>query len=372
MVEVHERYIRSLEQAGALNRELEFLPTDDGFAERRAAGGGLTAARVRDPALAHEDRARRRSCSPPTCRTIPYLSSELERYFPTRLRERFGDAAPAPPAAARDHRDAGRQRPRQPRRHDVRVPAAATRPAPAPTTSPAPTPPPARSSSCAASGRRSRRSTGRARGDADRDAAQGAHPARARDALAAAQPAPAARHRRDGRALRAGRGDARRGAAGAARPVRARGRAREGAALAGVGVPAELAERVAHLEALVPTLRHRRDRGRDRAGRRRRPPDVYFALGARLELHWLRDRIVALPRETRWEAMARAALRDDVYSEQAALTAEVLRVRSPASSAGWPRTRARSSGRCRCSRTSGPAARSISPGCRSPCARSAT
>ena len=52
--------------------------------------------------------------------------------------------------------------------------------------------------------------------------------------------------------------------------------------------------------------------------------DVYFSLGARLELQWLRDRIVALSRETRWEAMARAALRDDVYGEQAALTAEVL------------------------------------------------
>jgi glutamate dehydrogenase len=51
---------------------------------------------------------------------------------------------------------------------------------------------------------------------------------------------------------------------------------------------------------------------------------TYFALGTRLELDWLRDRIVALPRETRWEAMARAALRDDVYGEQAALTAEVL------------------------------------------------
>ena len=32
-----------------------------------------------------------------------------------------------------------------------------------------------------------------------------------------------------------------------------------------------------------------------------------------------------LPRDTRWEAMARAALRDDVYAEQAALTAEVVR-----------------------------------------------
>ena len=56
----------------------------------------------------------------------------------------------------------------------------------------------------------------------------------------------------------------------------------------------------------------------------RQPLDL-FALGARLELHWLRDRIIDLPRATRWEAMARAALRDDVYSEQAGLTAEVLR-----------------------------------------------
>ena len=53
--------------------------------------------------------------------------------------------------------------------------------------------------------------------------------------------------------------------------------------------------------------------------------EVYFALGARLELNWLRERIVALSRDTRWEAMARAALRDDIYAEQAAFTAEVIR-----------------------------------------------
>ena len=52
---------------------------------------------------------------------------------------------------------------------------------------------------------------------------------------------------------------------------------------------------------------------------------VYFQLGARLELHWLRDRIVALPRHDRWSARARAALRDDLYSLHRELTAEVLR-----------------------------------------------
>jgi glutamate dehydrogenase len=52
---------------------------------------------------------------------------------------------------------------------------------------------------------------------------------------------------------------------------------------------------------------------------------VYFRLGERLELHWLRDRIVALPRDDRWRALARAALRDDLYSLHRSLTAEVLR-----------------------------------------------
>ena len=53
---------------------------------------------------------------------------------------------------------------------------------------------------------------------------------------------------------------------------------------------------------------------------------AYYALGARLELWWLRERIVALPRDSRWASMARAALRDDVYSEQAALTQQVMSV----------------------------------------------
>ena len=53
---------------------------------------------------------------------------------------------------------------------------------------------------------------------------------------------------------------------------------------------------------------------------------VYYRLGDALELHWLRDQIVALPRENRWQALARAALRDDLYAQEAALTADVLRI----------------------------------------------
>ncbi|MEA2332416.1 MAG: glutamate dehydrogenase [Thermoleophilaceae bacterium] len=61
---------------------------------------------------------------------------------------------------------------------------------------------------------------------------------------------------------------------------------------------------------------------------------VHFRLGERLELHWLRDRIVALPRDDRWRALARAALRDDVYSLHRSLTAEVLRDGAPDGAVG--------------------------------------
>ena len=58
--------------------------------------------------------------------------------------------------------------------------------------------------------------------------------------------------------------------------------------------------------------------------------ECYFTLGAELELHWLRDQVAALPRVNRWQALARAALRDDLYSLERALTHSVLDV-SPSS-----------------------------------------
>jgi glutamate dehydrogenase len=52
---------------------------------------------------------------------------------------------------------------------------------------------------------------------------------------------------------------------------------------------------------------------------------LHFLLGGRLHLHWLRDQIAELPRSNRWEAMARAALRDDLFGLHAELTADVMR-----------------------------------------------
>jgi glutamate dehydrogenase len=51
---------------------------------------------------------------------------------------------------------------------------------------------------------------------------------------------------------------------------------------------------------------------------------VHFVLGERLGLSTLVDRIFALPRHDRWQTMARAALRDDLYGVHQQLTGAVL------------------------------------------------
>jgi glutamate dehydrogenase len=56
---------------------------------------------------------------------------------------------------------------------------------------------------------------------------------------------------------------------------------------------------------------------------------VHFALGERLGLPLLVSRILALPRDDRWQTMARAALRDDLHAVHSQLTARVLTGTSP-------------------------------------------
>ncbi|HYZ28264.1 MAG TPA: NAD-glutamate dehydrogenase [Thermoleophilaceae bacterium] len=89
------------------------------------------------------------------------------------------------------------------------------------------------------------------------------------------------------------------------------------------GVPATLAGRVAGLSSMVAILDII-----DIADESKAPlatvARIHFELGSRLHLHWLRDRIGELPRDDRWRALARAALRDDLYSIHRELTAAVL------------------------------------------------
>jgi len=56
---------------------------------------------------------------------------------------------------------------------------------------------------------------------------------------------------------------------------------------------------------------------------------VFFTLGERLGLDRLVERIDVLPRQVRWDAMARAALRDELLDAQADLTAAVLQGAGP-------------------------------------------
>ena len=51
---------------------------------------------------------------------------------------------------------------------------------------------------------------------------------------------------------------------------------------------------------------------------------IHFALGERLGVPSLVERILQLPRDDRWQTMARAALRDDLYAVHAQLTAQVI------------------------------------------------
>lgn len=51
---------------------------------------------------------------------------------------------------------------------------------------------------------------------------------------------------------------------------------------------------------------------------------VYFALGERLGFSWMREQITRQPVETRWDVLARAAIRDDLDAQQRRLTVAVL------------------------------------------------
>ena len=91
------------------------------------------------------------------------------------------------------------------------------------------------------------------------------------------------------------------------------------------GVGRELARRMASLPALFAGL-DIVEIAASAAAALEETAGVYFALGEPLLLDWLRDRIAALPRDDRWQALARAALQEDLYAARAWITTEVLRV----------------------------------------------
>jgi len=326
MLEVHERYIDALEEAGVLNRELESLPDDEVLADRKAAGGGLTPPEFAI-LLSYTKNALADELLASDLPEDPNFAGVLARYFPTRLRERFGE-----------------QLQRHPLRREILVTQAVNDLV---------------NHAGTTFAFRLQDETGAGAADIVRGYAAACELFGLRglwaeiEALDGVVPSPTQtamllkarillerstrwllRNRR--RPVDIAETVARYAAGTSAcaerlavllDPAELAVAQAHAESLASAGVPQPLSERVAFVEALVPTL----DVAEIAAAsvlEVTSVAEVYFALGARLELHWLRDRIVALPRDTRWDAMARAALRDDVYAEQAALTAEVVRAGS--------------------------------------------
>jgi glutamate dehydrogenase len=322
MVDVHARYIRSLEQRGRLDRALEFLPDDETLAERKKAGQGLTPPEFAI-LLSYTKVALYDELLASDLPDDANLAGELERYFPTPLRERFG------PRLAR-----------HPLRREI-VDAQVTN---ALVNRTGTTMVFRLGEETGASGPDIARAFTVARDVfglqavwAEIEALDGRVPAeaqflmilKARVLLERATrwllrnrgrpldiAATVAHFRPGAEALAAAAGEV---LSGADRE----GARRTAQELTAAGVPQELATRIGFLTALVPSLdlvevAASTGLSFEEAAR------VYFAIDDRLELHGLRARIAALPREERWEALARRALWEDLQSEHRALTVDVL------------------------------------------------
>jgi glutamate dehydrogenase len=93
--------------------------------------------------------------------------------------------------------------------------------------------------------------------------------------------------------------------------------------LAAEGVPADLAQKTAGFSAAFPALDVVAVAGRTGQDLMR-VAEVYYELADRLGITQLQERVSALPRSDRWQSMARAAIREDLYAAHQLLTADVL------------------------------------------------
>jgi len=322
MVNVHARLIGAMEQSGQLDRALEALPSDDAIAERKLAGRGLTAPELA-VVLAYSKIWLYAELLDSDVPEDAYLSSELARYFPAPLPERF---------AAQMHG------------HRLRREIIATQ---------------VTNSLVDRAGStfvfRLREETGAPPSEIARAYAAAreifAMPrlwadVEALDNHAAADAQIAmlfegrklveraarwlVRNRRrpiDVAATVAQFSPAVTALAGLF-PGVLEGEDREAwdatiERLTGAGIATELATRVAGLSPLFSALDIAEvAEAADRPIEHVAP--LYFRLGSRLQLPWLRERIVELPRPNRWQGLARAALRQELYTLHRALTWEAL------------------------------------------------
>lgn len=91
-----------------------------------------------------------------------------------------------------------------------------------------------------------------------------------------------------------------------------------------IGFPADLAAELAELPALTSVF-DVIEVAIETGIPVERAAKVHFALGEALHLAWLTQRVEELPVEGRWHAQARGTMRDELYTQQRALAAQVLR-----------------------------------------------
>jgi glutamate dehydrogenase len=327
MIDVHARLIRYLEQNAGLNRKLEFLPTDDTIDERKAAHQGLVAPEL-GVVMAYQKIHLYKQLLESDLPEDPLLAHDLERYFPPPLPERYAEQM-------RSHRlkreiiatvvanqlvdRAGTTFAFRLLEETGALPAVLAR------------------AYAAAREVLDMRSYWDAIEALDNQVSAGTQLEMLIEArrlverstrwLVRANPYQVSiaqtirRFKPGGELLAAALPDALEGSDREAFDGRA-------AELAHAGVPPELARRAAGMQSMLALF----DIVEVAAATERDPEDVlkvYFRLGSRLELNWLRERIIELPRANRWQALARAALRDDLFNLYRELTRKVLETGGP-------------------------------------------
>ena len=90
MLPVHERLIRWLEERGDLDRSLEFLPGDSELKRRHDAGVGLTSPEF-SVLVAYAKLALKEDLLPTALPDEPWFQSTLADYFPGPIREQYRD-----------------------------------------------------------------------------------------------------------------------------------------------------------------------------------------------------------------------------------------------------------------------------------------
>jgi glutamate dehydrogenase len=319
----HARFMRSLEKAGKLDRILEYLPNDDVLAGRRAVGKGLTRPEIA-VLLAYGKITLYEELLASDVPEDPYLSVDLERYFPTPLRERFR-------GVMQHHRL---------RREIIathvtnsmvnRVGATFTHRLREETGASAPDI--ARAYTVAREVFHIRRLW------EDIEALDDRVPANAQIGMMAEvlrlighatvwllrnlrRPlniAATVSHFTPGVAALA---------EGLSRLIMASDRValkKSARRFINAGAPAELATRVANLDVMLSAL-DIVEVANTTGFTVKDVATVYFMLGERLELHWLRNQIATLPVENHWQTLANAALYDELYSQHRTLTAKILK-----------------------------------------------